>query len=241
MLAKRFGVAPNVWRRACSRILVLILVTMVTAIVGCAEEDIVGSSDDELNSGAASPSCKGGSALAAAARRREGKRSQRLCYRHVKAHLRRAGFSTGAVQATHGRSAYMFATWAKSNPKALAKMGLKPIKSALDSLPQGAILVWARGQCGYSSKHGHIEIVADKKSTRACSDFCHSIRKNCGAPSIFVSKSCSTVAVEDDDPPIDLSKEDDDLTSGDAETDSGESEGEVELEPGERAPGEDAD
>jgi hypothetical protein len=113
--------------------------------------------------------------LADIAQKMDGKKSQLLCYHFVKAHLRAAGFSTADVEsAGFGRSAFMFATWAKKFPAKLAEMGLSPINPSLDQLPRGAILVWGPGQCGFGKTDGHIEIVVDEHSSRACSDFCGS-------------------------------------------------------------------
>jgi hypothetical protein len=70
-------------------------------------------------------------------------------------------------------------------------MGFSPLpKVNLNDLPKGAIIVWPRGMCGYNKTHGHIEIVIDDKSTRACSDFCGSIKKTCGTPDVFVPTGC---------------------------------------------------
>ena len=53
------------------------------------------------------------------------------------------------------------------------------------SIKKGSIIVWRRGQCGYHSTYGHIEIAVDDTSSRACSDFCGSIRKTCGNPYVY--------------------------------------------------------
>jgi hypothetical protein len=45
---------------------------------------------------------------------------------------------------------------------------------------------WRPGQCGYHALYGHVEIVVDGASSRACSDYCGAIRKSCGAPGVYV-------------------------------------------------------
>jgi hypothetical protein len=66
------------------------------------------------------------------------------------------------------------------------KVGFRQINASPSSIPKGSIIGWRRGQCGYSSKYGHIEISVDSTSTRACSDFCGSIKKTCGSPYVFM-------------------------------------------------------
>ena len=66
------------------------------------------------------------------------------------------------------------------------KVGFRQINVSPNSIPKGSIIGWRRGQCGYSSKYGHIEISVDSTSTRACSDFCGSIKKTCGSPYVFM-------------------------------------------------------
>ena len=139
--------------------------------------------------------------LASIASRMNGQSSQHLCYRYVKAHLRGEGFPTATLEAEgYGGSAFQFAVWAKKSPSALAKMGLRKVSVGLDALPKGAVIVWRPGQCGYNATHGHIEVVVDDNSSRACSDFCGNIKKNCGAPDVFVPSGCiSTPSTEADD------------------------------------------
>ncbi|MEZ4262603.1 MAG: hypothetical protein R3B36_26195 [Polyangiaceae bacterium] len=193
---------------------VLVALLGVTAVACAApvegEEETSASSADELR-------CTNAKAvrLASIANRMNGKRSRRLCYRYVKAHLRGAGFSTSDVERRgYGGSAYKFASWAKAYPSELARMGLQKVNLSLNELPKGAVIVWPRGMCGYHRTHGHIEVVVDDNSSRACSDFCGRIKKGCGQPDIFIPKGCvASAPTEDDDDtsvPAGASDDDDD-------------------------------
>lgn len=123
---------------------------------------------------------------------REGRRSQHRCYSFVKQHLNNAGFPVPAAVAPGGRyggSAYMFTTWARQNPDALRRLGFKEVKLKLgEAPPKGAIIVWGRGECGYSKGHGHIEVVSTDDGSRACSDFCGRVKtaRKCGIPDVFI-------------------------------------------------------
>lgn len=167
---------------------------------GCAADDleedeyVVGDDDGEMEideSGAAL--CSGydaakGARLARQARRREGYRSQSLCYRYVKGHLEATGIPIrNYLDASHELSAYRFTAWAKSSPNELRTIGFSELPRAqvdMNNLPIGSIIVWDRGECGYSSAHGHIEVVISRD--RACSDFCGRIKRGCGTPNVFV-------------------------------------------------------
>jgi hypothetical protein len=184
-----------------------------TAMACAASDDLAETGEDELQ-------CKNASAikLASVAKKMDGKRSQGYCYRYVKAHLRAAGFSTHDIEAKgYGASAFKFSVWAKANPNELAKMGLKKVRLELDELPKGAVIAWPRGMCGYNKTHGHIEVVVDDASSRACSDYCGRIKKGCGTPDIYVPSGCVT-------PQSDEADDDDDsvkapAVEGDAPTD----------------------
>ncbi|MBI4676828.1 MAG: hypothetical protein HY748_04535 [Elusimicrobia bacterium] len=42
----------------------------------------------------------------------------------------------------------------------------------------GSIIVYGRGQCGFSSEHGHIEVVVSRNPLQACSDGCMDVPKS---------------------------------------------------------------
>lgn len=60
--------------------------------------------------------------------------------------------------------------------------------SSWSCLPEGTIVVWDRGVCGFNSTHGHIEIVVSRdgtnpSQTRLCSDGCQSLQTACSIQS----------------------------------------------------------
>lgn len=136
-----------------------------------------------------------GSRLASLSLRRDGYASASQCYYWAAEHMEDAGVIGASDWSRLGigvESAYMFAQWANANPSLLrSELSLKRVDtlgiSTLNA-PRGSILVYAAGACGYSARHGHIEIVAD--SGYACSDFCHSFKTEaqCGGyrPSIYI-------------------------------------------------------
>lgn len=124
------------------------------------------------------------------ARSGAGARSQSRCYRFVKNHLTNAGFRVPPAinGGSHTMSAAMFEEWADRNPNDLQTMGLKRVTlAANEKPPMGAVVVWGRGECGFSKKHGHIEVVCAADGSRACSDFNGRLRSgpNCN-PAIYV-------------------------------------------------------
>lgn len=82
--------------------------------------------------------------------------------------------------------AIQWGEWAKGHPGTLEDMGFKDVGYGVEELPRGAVIVWQRGQCGYHSTYGHIEIVVDAGGDKACSDFCHAVRKDCGDPWVWI-------------------------------------------------------
>jgi hypothetical protein len=128
--------------------------------------------------------------LASVALKMNGQSSQHRCYHYVKQHLQNAGFDISPVAGQVG--AYEFGDWGRAHPTELATMGFQKIAPSLNQIPKGSILVWHRGQCGYSAQYGHIEIVVDDNSSRACSDFCGKIKKTCGQPDIYAPKGCGS-------------------------------------------------
>jgi hypothetical protein len=56
--------------------------------------------------------------------------------------------------------------------------------SSWSCLPEGTIVVWDRGVCGFNATHGHIEIVVSRNSndasqTKLCSDGCQTLQTTC--------------------------------------------------------------
>jgi hypothetical protein len=122
-----------------------------------------------------------GAQYAATASSREGHPLAGYCYQYVWEHLSNVVGPDRANRSSAGaESAFMFADWANRSPGQLRSIfELQKISvSRIVDIPVGSVIVWARGQCGYSSEHGHIEIVT--RPGRACSDGCAPI-KNCGS------------------------------------------------------------
>jgi hypothetical protein len=107
-----------------------------------------------------------GKKLAAAAYKRTRRRFGRRCYRYVTAALRSSGMVTARRWQELGiptRSAADFAVWAELHPESLDQaLNLRKIATPQDSsaIPLGSVVVYDRGHCGYSRKHGHIGIVS---------------------------------------------------------------------------------
>lgn len=156
---------------------------LLTPLAGCSPSQ----PDDvaETTSALSSYSPTRGQALAARALALwNGHSSRNLCLAGVGDTLE----SSGVVSPPFPRlpSAVDFDNWARANPAEMAKRGFEKQSLDVNHIPRGSIITWRPGQCGYSGQYGHIEIVADTASSRACSDFCGSIRKSCGAPGIYV-------------------------------------------------------
>lgn len=81
----------------------------------------------------------------------------------------------------------MFGAWANSNPDELRRIfrlkRVDTLGTTQFTAPQGSVLVWNAGQCGFSSEHGHIEIVV--RPGHACSDFCGNVA-TCSTPWIYM-------------------------------------------------------
>lgn len=158
-------------------------------------DDDTGEEEEEATSAlrTGSGACMDTSAasrIAREARSMDGRGSQSLCYRYVKDHIEDAGFmNRSEIPARFQASAYMFARWARSDPSGFARAGWMRSSSSVSAIPVGAVIVWRPGQCGYSSRHGHIEIAIG--GGRACSDFCGRIKTGCGAPEVFVPRKSS--------------------------------------------------
>ncbi|MBI5209381.1 MAG: hypothetical protein HY927_05340 [Elusimicrobia bacterium] len=97
-----------------------------------------------------------------------------LCYGYVQKSLNSilpAGWRGEVRQA----SAYQFASSLNANPKLFDKLKLRrlPVEELGGGLPPvGSIVVYGRGQCGFSPEHGHIEIVVSHDPPKVCSDGC---------------------------------------------------------------------
>lgn len=65
------------------------------------------------------------------------------------------------------------------NPALFNKLKIRRIDPHIRPLPIGGIIVWERGQCGYSEDHGHIEIVVSQKPPSASSDGCRPVLLDC--------------------------------------------------------------
>lgn len=116
-----------------------------------------------------------------------GKSSRNLCLAGVDD----TAETSGAIPASPGwiprkPSAVDWQNFVNANPEELLARGYVRANLDVNSLPKGAILGWRGGQCGYHSLYGHIEIVADAASSLACSDYCGAIKKNCGAPFVYI-------------------------------------------------------
>jgi hypothetical protein len=77
-------------------------------------------------------------------------------------------------------SAADFAEWAEANPVSLRRsLGLARMENpeSVAELPVGGIVVYGRGTCGFSPKHGHIEVVVAEN--KLCSDGCESFEAAC--------------------------------------------------------------
>lgn len=119
-------------------------------------------------------------------------RSGGRCYAEVAWSLHKAGivdFNDYALWNQIGaQSAYMFAEWANANPSKLySRFKYKRVDTAgtrAENAPAGSIIVYQPGDCGYNRAHGHIEIAMGNGT--ACSDFCQTIPRSCGRPSIYV-------------------------------------------------------
>jgi hypothetical protein len=121
-----------------------------------------------------------GDRIANVARRVDGRGSGNMCLAEVQNSLEMAGVRPfprlpGAVDLDNFlmRQGAGLAAW-RFEKQALG----------VDQIPRGSIIAWRPGQCGYHSTYGHIEIAIG--GGRACSDFCGTIKRGCGAPNVYV-------------------------------------------------------
>jgi hypothetical protein len=115
-----------------------------------------------------------------------GKPSMDLCLKGVGDSAERSGIIPNPPGWLRLISADAFERYYNSHPAELARRGFVRQNIAVGKVPRGAIIGWRPGQCGYHPVYGHIEIVVDDTATRACSDYCGLIKKNCGDPYVYV-------------------------------------------------------
>ncbi len=105
------------------------------------------------------------------------------CYEYAANHMERAGIIRPEQWGELGigpDSAADFAAWANANPVAMkGQLGLEKMQTPMTiaELPVGGIVVYERGACGFSKKHGHIEIVVSEN--KLCSDGCEGFEQAC--------------------------------------------------------------
>jgi len=108
---------------------------------------------------------------------------QEQCYAYASWYLQLAGIVTSSRWTSMGiptKSAADFAAWAARNPHDLdEELALRrvPTPAAAGEIPVGSLVVFERGLCGYSRRHGHIGIVTDPG--RLCADGCERFRPGC--------------------------------------------------------------
>lgn len=126
-----------------------------------------------------------GSKLASTALRMDGHPAGGWCALEVSNSVEKSGIIPNGVT-WYRNNAIDISEYMAANPGYDDKVGFKRVFVNANDIPKGSIIGWRRGQCGYNSKYGHIEISVDSTSTRACSDFCGYIKQSCGAPYVFM-------------------------------------------------------
>ena len=126
-----------------------------------------------------------GNKLASTALRVDGDPSGGWCAREVSDSVEASGIIPSG-KTWYRNNAIDISEYMVNNPGYTSGVGFQRINVGANDIPKGSIIGWRRGQCGYNSKYGHIEIAVDSTSSRACSDFCGSIKKTCGAPYVFM-------------------------------------------------------
>lgn len=124
-----------------------------------------------------------GSKLAKTALRVNGLRSRGYCALEMSNSVERSGILPRGVR-WYRNHAINISEYMASNTSYTKRVGFKRVNVSPSKIPQGSVIGWRRGQCGYHKKYGHIEIAAS--STRACSDYCGAIKKTCGNPYVFM-------------------------------------------------------
>ncbi len=129
-----------------------------------------------------------GAKLASTALRVDGHAAGGWCALEVSNSVEKSGIIPSGKTWQRG-NAIDISEYMVANPGYTAGVGFQRINVGANDIPKGSIIGWRRGQCGYNSKYGHIEISVDSTSSRACSDFCGQIKKTCGAPYVFMPTS----------------------------------------------------
>ena len=125
--------------------------------------------------------------LASTADRVDGRSSGGLCALEVSNSVEKSGIvPAGRWRRNH---AILISENMASDKSYTKSVGFKRIDVSANKIPKGSIIGWRRGQCGYHSTYGHIEVSIDSSSSRACSDYCGSIKKTCGKPYVFMPTS----------------------------------------------------
>ncbi len=154
------------------------LLVLLFSFVACAP----GDADEEVSSASSDLSYDSafGDRIANVARRVDGRASGNRCLAEMQnslemANVRKFPRLPGAVDLDN----FML-----NQGASLRAWGFEKQSMAVDAIPRGSIVAWRPGQCGYHSTYGHIEIAIG--GGRACSDFCGTIKRGCGAPNVYV-------------------------------------------------------
>lgn len=126
-----------------------------------------------------------GAKLASTALRVDGRGAGGWCALETSNSVERSGIVPNGVT-WYRNNAIDISEYMASSQAYDARVGFRQIDVSPSDIPKGSIIGWRRGQCGYNAKYGHIEIAVDGSSSRACSDFCGSIKKTCGRPYVFM-------------------------------------------------------
>lgn len=126
-----------------------------------------------------------GNKLASTALRVDGHAAGGWCALETSNSVEKSGIIPNGVT-WYRNNAIDISEYMAASPSYDAKVGFQRVSVSASDVPKGSIIGWRRGQCGYNAKYGHIEISVDSTSSRACSDFCGSIKKTCGAPYVFM-------------------------------------------------------
>jgi hypothetical protein len=126
-----------------------------------------------------------GAQLARTALRRDGYPSGGWCALEVSNSVERSGVVPNGVS-WYRNNAIDISEYMAGSTNYQNRVGFKRVGVSANDIPKGSVIGWRRGQCGYHSKYGHIEIAVDDSSKRACSDYCGSIKQTCGSPYVFM-------------------------------------------------------